>query len=168
MSWLSQIFGGNAHNPADAAMPYMQGMRNDYTSPDAYNQISGQYQQSPGYQFKLQQALEAMNHAQASGGMLGSNQHQQESGMLANNIANQDFQDYFKNRMGLGQDMAGITGAQGQLAYQGDMFKNQQQSNKMNGILGLLGTLGGSYLGAPRFYNNGNDSSGGGSHWFGG
>jgi hypothetical protein len=77
---------------------------------DQYNQLMfnptdflkklGQgYQQSPGYQFRVDEATRAANNAAAAGGMLGSPAEQQELGRTVSNIANEDFNDYLSNAL---------------------------------------------------------------------
>jgi len=68
---------------------------------DVYNKIAGQYQQSPGYKFQYDQAMNAANNAAASGGMAGSPQHQQQAATLAQNLASQDFNNYLSKALGL-------------------------------------------------------------------
>jgi hypothetical protein len=133
---LYGLFGGGGKNPADAAMPYLNqipGVGHQYYDPwinqginamgqtsgvynqmtmnpgDYYNKIASGYKQSPGYQFKLQQGLGAAGNAAAAGGMAGSPQHQQQATSVAEGIANQDFNDYLNQVLGINR-----TGLQGQ------------------------------------------------------
>jgi len=91
MGWLSDFFGGGK-NPADAAMPYLNkipGVGHQYYDPYVstglqslgqlsnqysnmasnptgnYNSLASGYKESPGYQFALQQAMNAGNNAAA-------------------------------------------------------------------------------------------------------
>ncbi|MGL6123751.1 MAG: hypothetical protein ACRC1W_12205, partial [Shewanella sp.] len=127
MSWLSEAFGGQK-NPSQEANKYLDqipGMTGQYYDPymqqgqAAGNKLTGQYdqmtqdpggfysklgegyQQSPGYQYKLQQALDQAANASARGGMLGTKQDQTYSMQTANDIASQDFNDYIKNILGI-------------------------------------------------------------------
>lgn len=145
MSWLSSLFGG--HNPADAAKPYYDQMQGQYLNPDYYNQIAGQYKQSPGFDWRMQQAMSGIKNAQGAAGMLGTNQHQQTSAQMAEGLANQDFESYMKDRMGLGSDMAGISSQQGQLAAGGAGFKNKHMMDILNMLFSAGGAVGGSALG---------------------
>lgn len=126
------------NNPANAAFPYLnqipdelkkyfdpyiqqgrgvdpslqeqyQGMTND---PSGFLSKLGQgYQQSPGYQFKLNQALNAGNNAAAAGGMLGSPAHQQQNEQVANGIASQDYNDWMDHVLGIfGGGQKGLQG----------------------------------------------------------
>ncbi len=120
------IFGNKGINPADAANqslnkipgqsleqynPYMQAGKSalddlqnrykDLFSGNVQNTLGENYKESPGYQWKLKQALAASNNAQAAGGMLGTPQHEQLNMQTAEGIAGQDYNDYIKNQMGL-------------------------------------------------------------------
>jgi hypothetical protein len=193
MSWLSNLFGGGS-NPANAAMPYLNqipGKTQQYQQPffDAgknalsglqgqyeqllndpggrMNQIGQSFQQSPGFQFAMQQALQGGNHAAAAGGMAGSPQHEQQNMQLATNLGNQEYNNWMQNALGMyGQGLQGSQGManQGQqagqsmadmiaqtLAQQGNLaFRGQQEQNSnRNSLLGGLGRLGGSLLGGP-------------------
>jgi hypothetical protein len=197
MSWLSELFHGGK-NPADVAQPYLEkipGAVNPYYQPyinqgqqanqglmeqyghlinnpnDMYSQFGQGYKQSPGYQFKLNQALQAAGNAAAAGGMAGSPQHEQQNMQIGNDIASQDFNDYINHILGLygvglqGQQGLGQQGfqaslgygdilgsnlaQQGQLAYEGQAGQNANRTGMFNNLISLGGTLGGSYLGKP-------------------
>ncbi len=75
------------------------------------SRIGAGYHQSPGYQWQLGQGEQAINNANAAGGMLGTPQHQQQAGQLAENLGNQDYQNYLQQ--GLGLYNQGVQGAQG-------------------------------------------------------
>lgn len=150
MSILGSLinFGGSS-NPYDAAMgyseelpgtitPYYQpyidtGLRSMSTleqqfnallnNPAAMQQMLGQgFQQSPGYQFQYDQAMNASNNASAAGGMLGSPSHQQQSSQMATNLANQDYYNYYDNNADLyGMGLQG----HGQLNQMGYGASNQ-------------------------------------------
>lgn len=169
MSWLSSMFGGGhggqgTTNPATGAMNYLDQIPGQYTNPDMYNQIAGQYKQSPGYQEKLRTAMMAGNNAAAAGGMLGSNQHQFMNAHEAEGLADEDFQNYWNRRMGLNQDMGSLMGSKAQYSYNGQAGLNQEHANKINQILQLIGSLGGGALGWLNNRNNNqnnNQNSGG-------
>jgi hypothetical protein len=180
---LGDLFG-DYQNPADAAGGYydkIPGQLNKYMNPyiDAgknalgplqsqygnlmnnpggmVNQIGANYHQSPGFQFALQQALQGSGNAAAAGGMAGSPQHEQQNMGLATNLANQDYNQWLQNAMGMytqglqgeqglyntganagmnmGQDMASYYANRGNLAYEGQNAENQH-----NG--GMWGSLG--------------------------
>lgn len=189
MSWLSNMFGGYK-NPADAAMPYLNqipGQTNQYFQPyfdagkkaldplqkqydqllngagDKLNDIGKAYQQSPGLQFAIQQAMQGAGHAAAAGGMAGSPQHEQQNMELATNLTNQDYNNWMGNALGLygaglsgEQGMAGMGQQAGQsmadmiaqtlaqqanLSYAGQQNKNQQNSSMWGNIGKGIGAL---------------------------
>jgi len=127
------------------------------------NQIGGSYHQSPGFQFALQQALQGASHASNAGGMGGSPQDLQQQMGLATNLANQDYNQWMQNALGMyGKGLegeqgmyAGGYGASNELAqslaansqslamlhYAGQMGENQHQGGEWGSILGGLGTM---------------------------
>lgn len=101
--------------------------------------ISGGYTQSPGYQWKVSEGQRGITNAAAAGGYAGTGQHQQRAGELAENLANQDYNDYMKNALGLYN-----TGLSGEL----DLAHMGQGSatNLAEGLANLLkGKAGASY-----------------------
>lgn len=194
MGMFDSLFGG-AEDPSKDAMKYLNkvpgtvtpyfdpfiqagqrqlpGLENQYNQlmndPGArMNQIGAGYQKSPGYDFALQQALQASANGQAAGGMAGSPQHEQQNMTLATNLANQDYNQYLTNALGLyGQGMKGSqslydTGfgasntladmlannlaSQANLSYSGAANKNTANSGFWGGLMGLGGSLGSSYM----------------------
>lgn len=190
MSFLSNLFNGG-RNPANAAMPYLDqipGQTNPYMMPyfqagagalsglqgqydsllgnpgQKLNDIGAQYQQSPGLNFAIQQALQGAGHAAAAGGMAGSPQHEQQNMGIATNLANQDYNNWLGQATGLygaglsgqqglagmgqqaGQslaDMLAQTLAQkGNLSFQGQRQKNQNQNDLFGNIFKTMGSLG--------------------------
>lgn len=182
--FLPGMMGGDYKNPADDAMPYLNkipGMLDKYMSGyiNAGNQMQPQltgqynnlmndpggmvnkigagYHQSPGFQFALQQALQGAGHAAAAGGMAGSPQHEQQNMGLATNLANQDFNTWLQNAlgmygmglqggqniyntgantsMGMGEDLASLFGSQGQLAYEGRNAQNQHNQGQIGSLI---------------------------------
>lgn len=180
---LFNLFGG-AKNPSNSAMPYldqMGGKIDQYMDPfiqsgnqmrpmlqDQYkqmisnpggvmNHIGEGFQQSPGYQFQVNQAQNASNRAASAGGMLGSPMQQQNIAGTVNNLANQDYYNYLDHGMNMyGQGMQGASHmndlsfgassqamnafmqqlmAQAQNAYAGANTSNQQN---MGGIGSLI------------------------------
>jgi hypothetical protein len=109
-----------------------------------YNQIAGGYQQSPGFQNNLKMAMTAGNNAAAADGMLGTNQHQFMNAQEATNLANNDFQTYMQNRLGMGDRLGSTKGQQGAYGFAGQQGMNQQHSALIGQLLQLLG-IGGSY-----------------------
>lgn len=124
------------------------------------SRLGAGYKASPGYQWRLGQGEAAINNANAAGGMLGTNQHQQQAGKLAGDLADQDYQNYLNSAMGLygtglsgAQDMAhqGLTAGsdlatslanllQGKagLGYKGAANENQSNSDLMSSIMAAL------------------------------
>lgn len=191
MSWLSDFFKGGK-NPADAAMPYLNqipGQTQQYQQPyfdagknqlpglqDQYSQLMNDpggrmnkigegFQQSPGFQFAMDQAMQGGNHAAAAGGMAGSPQHEQQNMQMATNLGNQDYNNWMQNALGMyGQGLQGSQGManQGQqagqsmadmiaqtLAQQANLqFQGQRQQNQnKNDMWGNAMKLGGAALG---------------------
>jgi hypothetical protein len=186
---LGSLFGGY-NNPSDSAMKYLNQIPDQLKQyfmpyinagqgalPDLQkqfgqlsndpggriNQIGQSYQQSPGFQFQLQQALQGANHAAAAGGMAGSPQHQQQNMGLATNLANQNYNQYLQNAlgqydvglqgqqhiydvgaqagMGLGENLASVLGAQANYAYEGQNAQNQHDQGIWGSIFGGGGQM---------------------------
>lgn len=186
---LGNLFG-NYKNPSDAAMPYLNqipGMMGQYYNPyintgmQDMGMLQGQYsnligdpgsmlakfgsgfQQSPGYKYQVDQATQAANNSAAAGGMTGSPASQKFIANQVSGIANQDYNNYLQNVMGLyGMGMSGLqqgnqmgynasnelaqslaNNAQSQagLAYAGQNTQNQQNSGLFSDIGSLAGSL---------------------------
>lgn len=188
------LFGGGGKNPADAANKYISqipGQTQQYYSPymdagkgamsdlqnqyknllsgDVQNQLGANYKQSPGYQFKLNQALLGANNASAAGGRSGTPMDQQQQMDLAQGLASQDYNDYIKNQMGLyglglggeeginkmgfdaNKSMADTVGnalsQQGAYSYAGQAGQNAGRAQGMSDLFSGLGMLGGGLAG---------------------
>lgn len=200
MSWLSNLFGGgHSSNPANAAMPYLNqipGATMGFMSPffnagvgalpglqEQYggllnnpggklNDIGKNYQQSPGFKFALNQALQGSGNAAAAGGMAGSPQHEQQNMGIATGMANQDYNNWLgqatglynsglqgqQNLAGMGQQsgqqmadmIAQLLASQAGYGYAGQAAKNQQRSGLFGNLFGALGAFPGMY----QAYNN--------------
>jgi len=197
MSWLSSLIGGGK-NPANSANDYLSkipGAMSPYYQPyiqggqeagkqltDQYSQLTqnpgdfyakmGQgYKESPGYQYKLQQALGAGQNAAAAGGQLGLPQDQQQQMETANNISSQDYDQYMQHVMdlfglgqqgqqkmqqqgfdastGYGQNLGNVLGTQGQYAFAGQAGQNANRSNMMSNLLKAGGAGLGWLAGGP-------------------
>lgn len=132
--------------------------------------LGSQYQQSPGYQWNVNQATNAANQAAAAGGMVGSPQEQQQLAGTVSGLANQDYYNFLNHALGLyGEGLSGMkdinqTGymastdlaqsianalmAQSSAAYYGADANNQENQ----GFWGSLGsTLGGGLGGGASF-----------------
>jgi hypothetical protein len=104
------------------------------------NKIGGGYQQSPGFQFQLDQGMNAANNAAAAGGMAGSPQHQQQAATMATGLANQDYYNYMNHALGLyGQGLQGNAGLYG-AGLQGLQGLNQMGYGASGDLAGLLGS----------------------------
>lgn len=134
---------------------------------DVYNKLAGGYQQSPGFQSALKQALGAAGNQAAAGGMTGTPMAQLQSADVAGTLSQNDFGDYMGRMMGLYNtglqgmgdigkmgygastnyaDMLGnIMAQQGGMAGMSQALQNQQRSGGISQALqGLMGILGGS------------------------
>ncbi len=94
------------------------------------NQIGQGYHQSPGYQYRLNQGEQAITNANAAGGMLGTNQHQQQAGQLAENMAGDDYYKYMDSQLGqynksLGYALPGME----DMMHQGQTGSNDLATN---------------------------------------
>lgn len=180
----SMFMGGNT-NPADAAMPYLDqipGQINPYYQPYVnsgqkalnttqgefgnlinnpgakLNEIGQNFQQSPGFKFALQQALQGAGHAEAAGGMAGSPEHEFQNMQLGTNLGNQEYYNWLKPATELygtglsgtqdiahggmnasnnmAEQIAQILAQKGNLAYAGAQNKNTAQNSMLNNITG--------------------------------
>jgi len=190
-SIIGNIFG---KSPVDAANKYLNkipGQAGQYLQPysqygqqslpmlqDQYNSLLGSpggklneigqnYQQSPGFKFALDQALAAGNRSAAAGGMAGSPAAQAQNMATATGLANQDYNDWMHNALGLygeglhgqqgmaehgqqaGQSMADMISAQlaqqANMAYGQQSAKNQNWGNAFSNIIGSLPFIGGIF-----------------------
>lgn len=182
------LFGGFGDDPEDAAKKYydqIPGTMKKYYDPyinagrNAMGNLQGRYGQmmdnpdeiisrlgagykeSPGYKWQLQQGEAAIGNANAAGGMAGTQQHMQQSGQLANNLANQDYNQYLQNAMGLygrglqgeeginqmgfgastdlGSSLAQALANQGNLAYAQQNNSDQQMGAGLGNFFGAFG-----------------------------
>lgn len=147
------------------ALPGYQDIMNKLLqNPDEFiNMLGKGYQKSPGYDWRMEQGQNAINNASASGGMLGTPQHQQQAGELATNLADQDYEKYMDRilqGLGLGaQGTAGIIGQGAQssgdlatalaqalmsksnLRYAGQANQNQMTGGLLGNIIGGIGSF---------------------------
>lgn len=127
------------------------------------NSIGAGYQQSPGYQYQVNQATGAANRAAAAGGMLGSPSEQQALAGNINQMANQDYYNYVDRGMQnynqgiqgyqglnaqgysasneLAQSLANALMSQGSLAYAGQANQNAQAGGNQGAAMGMMGSL---------------------------
>lgn len=130
---------------------------------DVYNKLAGGYQQSPGYQSALNEAMRAVGNQAAAAGMAGSPAAQVSAAEYSGKLAQQDFGDYMNRMMGLYntglQGMSGINqmgygastdyanmlgsilGQQGQYGAMEKAMRNQQRGQGIGQLFGGLGSL---------------------------
>lgn len=120
------------------------------------NNIMGQYHSSPMYHDQMQAATTAANNAAAAGGTLGTGAEQSQLMSKANQLTDQDQQQYLQNVMsafmpGL-QGMGSLTNLGAQMSDQKlkDMIQNyqdeaglqyQQQEDEDRGAGGLFSSI---------------------------
>lgn len=190
---LYGLYGGRGKNPADIAnkyigqipeqtkpyySPYMEAgkgamgnLQNQYADllgGNVQNRLGENFQESPGYQYKLQQALSAGNNAAGAGGSLGTPMHQQFSMDTAHGLANQDYNDYLKNQLGLyglglggneglnqmgfeankgySDTLANALSQQAGYGYSGQAGQNAARSQGLGNIFSGLGMAASSFL----------------------
>lgn len=105
-------------------------------------QLGGGYNQSPGYQWQYDQAMNGANQAAAAGGMLGTNAHQQQAANTATGLANQDYWNYYNQNANLYNTGLQGLGAQNTMGYNaanqkagglGSLYGNQANLAYANG-----------------------------------
>jgi hypothetical protein len=186
---MNSIIGGlNWKNPADAGMGYLNqisGAISPYYNPyikagrgalgtNMYeygklihdpaammNKFGQGFQQSPGYQYQVDQATNSANQAAAAGGMVGSPAEQQELSQNIMGMANQDYYNYlnhvlkmfqggmkgmgdisqtgFQASNAMADDLVKSLMAQSMMAYMGQMAQNQSSGGMLGGITSSLG-----------------------------
>jgi len=150
-----------------SALSQLQGMLGQDPT-QLINQITGQYQQSPEFEFQKSQAQDALQNQLESAGLGSSGIGAQKSAELAGNLASQNQQQYLQNvlgqrqqqmggleslfsgglgaagqqaglEQGLGTNLANLFGQIGQAQFGQDVAGQQDKSS----FLGGLGQLGG-------------------------
>ena len=157
------------YNPyINAGQRQLPGLEDQYAqmmgNPGGFiNDIGKGYQQSPGFDFAMKQALQGSGNAMAAGGMAGSPMHEQANMGLATDLANQDYNQWLQTA--LGQHQQGIAGGQGLYntgagasdslarmladtygSQASNAFAGAQSQNNMN--MGGMGALAGLGIGA--------------------
>lgn len=129
---------------------------------ELFKMMGAGYKESPGFQWNLEQGENAINNANAAGGMLGSPQHQQQAGELATNLASQDYNKYMDSVMrlfGMGAEgtsdifktgavsanslaeaIAQVLGQKAQYEYAGTAGENQYNSQKSSNLMSTIGS----------------------------
>lgn len=137
----------------DQLRKYLEPYFNNGQNPgDFLKKIGAGYQESPGFQFAKKQGLGSIENAAAAGGMLGTQGHQQQAGELSTNLANQDYNSYLQNALGvyntganaggnLAQNLAQFLMSRGNLAYEGAAGNNRRKSNGLESLFGGIASL---------------------------
>lgn len=99
------------------------------------------FQQAPGYQFQLNQGLQAMQRSAAAKGMLNSVGTQQNLNNYAQGSANQDYQQALQNYMGQNQQTYNMLMGQSQQGLQATGMSNAAAQ-------GFASTASGNMIGA--------------------
>ncbi len=168
MQYMNQIPGmlQGGYNPfiqaGLGALPTLQQQYGQLMNPNFINQMGKSFQQSPGYQFGINQATNAANRAAAAGGMVGSPQEQQNLAGTVTGMANQDYYNWLNHAMGAyGQGLQGEQGlyqtgfnaqnalsqqmmdammSQANLAYAGQANQNQMNQGLFGAAIGGIGS----------------------------
>lgn len=152
-------------NAGSAALPGLNNQYDKLISDPAsrLNEIGSSYHQSPGFQFALEKALQGANHAAAAGGMAGSPQHEFQNMQTATHLADQDYNQFLGNALGLygsglqgkqglyntgatagvgmGEDLSSYLANRAKLAYEGANADNQHEGGIWGSLLSGAGTL---------------------------
>jgi hypothetical protein len=172
MPYLNQIPGQTKQYQQpfyEAGKEAIPGLQEQYKSlldnpGNKLNQIGSNYKESPGLQFAIQKALGANGRALNAGGMYGSPEHEEQNLLTATGYANQDYNNWLGQATGLynqglsgqqgmanqgqqaGQNLADMVAQtlaqQGNLAFQGQSQKNQNQNDLWGNIFNGAGALG--------------------------
>lgn len=154
--------GGGSNTP-EGELSQIPGMLPQYFKPyeqmldpsTLMSQIGSHYQQSPGYQFSLNQALKGVGQAATAGGMAGSPQQQQQAASAAQGLASQDYGNYMQQALrlyttgaggyrGLGEDLASNLMSQAQLQQLQQEERDKAKEQRHSDIWGTIGTIGGA------------------------
>lgn len=152
-------------NAGTQSLPILQNQFNELlNSPGGMvNRIGQGFQQSPGFKFALNQALQGAGHAAAAGGMAGSPMHEQQNMEIATQLGNQDYYNWLNKSLGLyGMGLEGERGlaagglqagssmadqiaqmlaAKAKLSYESALQENQATSGNIGNLLQGVGTL---------------------------
>jgi len=166
---LSGMFGGGGGDTGEGAGGYLsqiQSMLPKYFEPyqemldpsKLMGKIGGGFQESPGYQFSLGQALKGVGQASAAGGMAGSPMQQQQAAQTAQGLASQDYGNYMQRALGLygqgaqgyrglGEDLSSALMSQAQLAQ----MQQEEAAKQRRGMWGDIGSGLGSLASLAQF-----------------
>lgn len=160
-------------NAGKGALDDLQNQNKDLLSGGTQNKLGESYKESPGYQFKLKQAMEAANRASAAGGDLGGVGHQLTAEDMGQKLASEDYDKYMQNQIGLyntgyggtqdinhqgfdaNKNMAdtwgNVTGQQAGLNYAGDAGRNTYKQGGWNNAMSGIGQAGSALSGIPQW-----------------
>lgn len=177
MNYLDQIPGQMKpyYNPyinaGRGAMGRLQGAYGEMMDdPSAIiSRLGAGYKQSPGFQRRMDQSMGAITNANASGGMTGTPQHEQQAAQMAGDLTSEDYNRYLDRAMGLygggvqgfgdmnkmgygastdlAQNLAQILMSKSNLNYAGQASQNKNTSDLLGALAGMMGggrTGGGS------------------------
>lgn len=152
--------GNDAYNKFN---PIYSEMSSDPTG--FINKIMSQYQSSPGFNYQKDQALKAAGNSAAAGGMRGSLGDIDQQAHITDSLTSNDMQKWLENVLGtqktgltgeqslyntgfdashdLSGDLSNVYGTEGSLAFQGQANQNKSQSDIMEGLMKMLGSVGG-------------------------
>lgn len=132
-------------NRGNVAGNELMGQYNQMTNDPSglINRLGAGFHASPGYNFQVQQALNAANRASAAGGMAGSPEEQQQIAGVTNQLANQDYYNYLNHSQQLYSQ--GIHGLQGTERLGSQMGANLYRAG-MNATNNLAQNLGAAYM----------------------
>ena len=124
------------------------------------------FQKSPGYQFQLDQGLDATKSAAAAHGGIGSGATMTALNNFAQGVANQDYQTYLNRLQGISQQGQAAAGGQAQAAGQyganGLSAMGSRGDAQAAGIMGGYNALAGGINGAISGFGYMQGSGGGG------
>lgn len=186
---LYGLFGGD-NNPADSSMKYLNNIPGEikpYYEPyinagqnalptlegqygklinnpgDFLNKMGSNFQQSPGFKFALNQALQGAGHSAAAGGMAGSPEAMQHAMEIATQLGNQDYYNWMDRSKGLydeglhgfgglasggfsaskdfAEQIAQTLASKAQFDYAGRGAENQAEGSAFGNLFGGFGAL---------------------------
>ncbi len=106
---------------------------------DAATKAMGEFTASPGYQYQVQQGLSAIDNGAAASGSLNSGNTLRAEETLGNNLANEDFGNYYNRLQALtsvGASAATQTANQAVTTGQGIAGTDASAANALSGIYG--------------------------------
>ena len=150
LDFNKQVYADQTANFAPWQQMGLQGQQ-------AYNSLLGLgqapagfqgYQQSPGYQFQMQQGLDAAQSSAAARGGLMSGKTMTDMNTYGQGVANQDYQTYLNRLQGVGQQGQAAAGMQASAA-------GQYGANGMNAIGSMGDARAAGQVGAANAWTGG-------------